>query len=113
MLNKYSDSRKYLSKKTVDLYINPLLFAVFSIYYKCSLHEKCPYRRTPKNFVWDALFISWLLILSFGSLSGESSAFLGLWYNEYFVLFNIQRELIWNKPVVDIFRFSNSSSSLR
>ena len=65
-----------------------MLFAILlSVYFKCSFYERFSFKRTPKNFVWDALFISSLSIRSFGSFSGESSTLLGLWNNEYFSVY--------------------------
>ena len=40
------------SEKGLALYINPMFFAIlFSVYFKCSFHERFSPKRTPRNYV--------------------------------------------------------------
>ena len=92
------------------LYISPIFLAtLFSVNFKCSFHNKFSSNRMPRNFIDDCLFITWLLIKSFGNTSGKSSLLLALWKIENFVfltfkesLFEINHSLIFCNSLLTV-----------
>ena len=80
MSEKYSDNRESLSMKGLASGCALIqCFLQFRFQYVSSfLPWMLSFKRVPRNFVWDALFISWLLILSFGGWSGKLFTLLGL-----------------------------------
>lgn len=65
--------------KVLALHINLMFLAVLVfIIFKCSFHENFHPKDPPRNFESDAPFISWILILNFGSLSAQSFTMPGL-----------------------------------
>ena len=72
------------------MYISPLFLAIlFSINLKCSFHDRFSSNRMPRSFMNNGLFISWILIKSFGNISCKWSLPLTLWKteNSFFLMF--------------------------
>ena len=88
MYEKYNANNESLFKKGFALYITPIFLAIlFFINFKCCFHDMFSSNRMPRNYIDDCLFITWLLIKSYGNTSGKSFFLQVLWKIDFFLIF--------------------------